>query len=222
MHTSFCFEPNGNSQHSSGFNSWWDCKSGQRHTLQYMTWGSPLRWETCSRPSKERGIVTHLLGWPGQLRALSSSSLAPFFFFNFFTRESTAFSAHFSSSSPCFQPSSLFTAGLVKENKELIGVLECIRSRDYTPVSAEAQITLLPCKAWTEFSQYWDGCFLQKEVLPNISFCSLRCWLQVVPTGCVSELSKHQEAAEAWNNNTIHSYTSHAPVIVASVKYVER
>lgn len=53
--------------------------------------------------------------------------MAPFFFFNFFTRESTAFSAHFSSSSPCFQPSSLFTAGLVKEKRELMGVLECIR-----------------------------------------------------------------------------------------------
>jgi hypothetical protein len=29
-----------------------------------------------------------------------------------------AFSAHFSSSSPCFQPSSRFTAGLVNENRE--------------------------------------------------------------------------------------------------------
>ena len=41
------------------------------------------------------------------------------FFFNFLTRASTAFSAHFSSSSPCFQPSSFLTAGEVKENKEL-------------------------------------------------------------------------------------------------------
>lgn len=92
-----------------------------------MTWGNPLWWDTCSRPSRDLGIVTHLLGCPGQLRALSSSSMAPFFFFNFFTKESTAFSAHFSSSSPCFQPSSLFTAGLVKEKRELMGVLECIR-----------------------------------------------------------------------------------------------
>ncbi|MEQ2176901.1 hypothetical protein GOODEAATRI_032917, partial [Goodea atripinnis] len=60
------------------------------------------------------------LGCPGQLRALSSSSIAPFFFFNFFTRESTAFSAHFSSSSPCFQPSRRLTAGLVKENRDVI------------------------------------------------------------------------------------------------------
>ncbi|KAL0615290.1 hypothetical protein AAY473_015744 [Plecturocebus cupreus] len=53
--------------------------------------------------------------------------MAPFFFFSFFTSESTAFSAHFSSSSPCFQPSSRFTAGLVKEKRELMGVVECIR-----------------------------------------------------------------------------------------------
>lgn len=61
--------------------------------------------------------MTQLLGWPGQLNAFSSSSIAPFFFFSFFTSASTAFSAHFSSSSPCFHPNSLFTAGLVKENK---------------------------------------------------------------------------------------------------------
>lgn len=207
MHTSFCFEPKGNSQHSSGFNSWWDCKSGQRHTLQYMTWGSPLRWDTCSRPSKERGIVTHLLGWPGQLRALSSSSMAPFFFFNFFTKESTAFSAHFSSSSPCFQPSSLFTAGLVKENKELIGVLECIRRRDCARASREAQTVLLPCKACTEFPQRCDGHFLQwnegREVLSHVRFFVVLGTSS--PTGWVSELSKNQETAdEAWNSNTIH------------------
>lgn len=94
-----------------------------------MTWGSPLRWDTCSRPSRDLGMVTHLLGWPGQLSALSSSSMAPFFFFSFFTKESTAFSAHFSSSSPCFQPSSLLTAGLVKEKRELMGVLGCIGGR---------------------------------------------------------------------------------------------
>lgn len=82
-----------------------------------MTCGSPFRCDTWSRPSKERGIVTQLLGWPGQLSAFSSSSIAPFFFFSFFTNASTAFSAHFSSSSPCFHPNSLFTAGLVKENK---------------------------------------------------------------------------------------------------------
>lgn len=40
------------------------------------------------------------------------------FFFNFLTRASTAFSAHFSSSSPCFQPSSFLTAGEVNENRE--------------------------------------------------------------------------------------------------------
>lgn len=66
--------------------------------------------------------VWHSLGCPGQLRALSSSSMAPFFFFSFFTRESTAFSAHFSSSSPCFQPSRRFTAGLVKEKRDVMEV----------------------------------------------------------------------------------------------------
>ena len=55
---------------------------------------------TCNLPSNDLGIVTHLLGCPGQLRACSSASIDPFFFFNFFTSESTAFSAHFSSSSP--------------------------------------------------------------------------------------------------------------------------
>ena len=91
-------------------------------------------------------MVTHLLGCPGQLSALSSSSMAPFFFFNFFTRESTAFSAHFSSSSPCFQPSSLFTAGLVKEKRELMGVLECIRGGNCRrPVHTGAGPTALHC-----------------------------------------------------------------------------
>lgn len=66
------------------------------------------------------------LGCPGQLRALSSSSIAPFFFFSFLTRESTAFSAHFSSSSPCFQPSRRFTAGLVKENRDVMEAEEFI------------------------------------------------------------------------------------------------
>merc|ERR1719275_21159 len=64
-------------------------------------------------------MVTHLLGWPGQLRACSSVSKAPLFFFNFFTRASTAFSAHFSSSSPCFHPRSFLTAGEVNEKREL-------------------------------------------------------------------------------------------------------
>ncbi len=45
-------------------------------------------------------MVTHLDGWPGWLNAFSRSSRAPFFFFSFLTSESTAFSAHFSSSSP--------------------------------------------------------------------------------------------------------------------------
>ncbi|TNN63506.1 hypothetical protein EYF80_026248 [Liparis tanakae] len=44
----------------------------------------------------------------------------------FFTRESTAFSAHFSSSSPCFQPSRRFTAGLVKEKRDVMAVVEFI------------------------------------------------------------------------------------------------
>lgn len=74
---------------------------------------------TCNRPSNDRGIVTHFDGCPGHDRALSNSSMAPLRFFNFFTKLSTAFSAHFSSSSPCFQPSNFLTAGLVKENRLL-------------------------------------------------------------------------------------------------------
>jgi hypothetical protein len=58
-----------------------------------------------------------LLGVPGQDKARSKSSIAPFLFFSFFTRLSTAFSAHFSSSSPCFHPSNFFTAGLVNEKR---------------------------------------------------------------------------------------------------------
>jgi len=65
-------------------------------------------------------MVTHLLGCPGQLSAFSNSSIAPLVFFSFLTRASTAFSAHFSSSSPCFQPNSFLTAGLVNENKLFI------------------------------------------------------------------------------------------------------
>ena len=57
-------------------------------------------WETWSRPSRLLGIVTHFESCPGQLRARSRSSIAPFCFFSFFTSASTAFSAHFSSSSP--------------------------------------------------------------------------------------------------------------------------
>lgn len=117
MQTSFCLEPNGYSHTSRGLSSWWDWRSGQRHTLQYMTWGRPFLWDTWSRPSSDLGMVTHLLGCPGQLRAFSRSSMAPFFFFSFFTSASTAFSAHFSSSSPCFQPSRRLTAGLVKEKR---------------------------------------------------------------------------------------------------------
>lgn len=65
-------------------------------------------------------MVTHLLGCPGQLSAFSNSSIAPLVFFSFLTSASTAFSAHFSSSSPCFQPNSFLTAGLVNENKLFI------------------------------------------------------------------------------------------------------
>src|SRR5436190_590664 len=49
------------------------------------------------------------------VRDLPSSFLR--LLFSFLTNESTAFSAHFSSSSPCFHPSSFFTAGLEKLNK---------------------------------------------------------------------------------------------------------
>ncbi|KAG9351786.1 hypothetical protein JZ751_023037 [Albula glossodonta] len=80
----------------------------------------------------------------GQLKARSSSSIAPFFFFSFFTRESTAFSAHFSSSSPCFQPSSLFTAGLVKEKREVMDVVECIGQRVWSVCLQGAGATAQP------------------------------------------------------------------------------
>lgn len=96
-----------------------------------MTWGRPFLWDTCSRPSSDRGMVTHLLGCPGLLRAFSKSSMAPFFFFSFFTRASTAFSAHFSSSSPCFHPSNRFTAGLVKENRLDMEVIVPICTRKW-------------------------------------------------------------------------------------------
>lgn len=126
MQTSFCLEPNGYSHTSRGLSSWCDWRSGQRHTRQYITCGRPFRWDTCKRPSSERGIVTHLLGWPGLLKAFSRSSMAPFFFFSFFTSASTAFSAHFSSSSPCFQPSRRFTAGLVKEKRlDMEVIVQC-------------------------------------------------------------------------------------------------
>lgn len=94
-----------------------------------MTCGNPLRCDTCRRPSNDRGIVTHFDGTPGMDRARSRSSMAPLRFFSFFTRLSMAFSAHFSSSSPCFQPSSFFTAGLVNENRLFsldIAVGDCI------------------------------------------------------------------------------------------------
>jgi len=74
---------------------------------------------TCKRPSSDLASVTHRLGMPGLLSAFSNSSRAPGFFFSFLTNDSTARSAHFSSSSPCFQPSSRFTAGLVNANKLL-------------------------------------------------------------------------------------------------------
>ena len=50
-------------------------------------------------------MVTHLVGLPGLESAVSKDSIAPLVFFSFFTIASTAFSAHFSSSSPCFHPS---------------------------------------------------------------------------------------------------------------------
>ena len=85
-----------------------------------MTWGRPLRWLTWSRPSSERGIVTHSVFGLCIDNAFSRASSAPFFFFNFLTRASTAFSAHFSSSSPCFHPRSRFTYGEVRLQIELI------------------------------------------------------------------------------------------------------
>ena len=48
--------------------------------------------------------MTQLDGAPGCDKANSKSSMAPLLFLSRFTRDSIAFSAHFSSSSPCFQP----------------------------------------------------------------------------------------------------------------------
>lgn len=73
-----------------------------------MTWGNPFRCETWSLPSKDLKIVTHLLCSSGLLRALSKSSMAPLFFFSFLTKASTAFSAHFSSSSPSEKYSEIY------------------------------------------------------------------------------------------------------------------
>ena len=111
MQTSSCLSPKAYSQNSRGFNSWWLWRSGHRHTRQYMTCGSPLRWETCKRPSRLLGMVIQLVLVPGLDKAFSNSSNAPFFFLSFLTKDSIAFSAHFSSSSPCFHSSNLFTAG---------------------------------------------------------------------------------------------------------------
>ena len=37
-----------------GLSSWWLCRSGQRQTRQYMTWGSPFLWDTWGRGRKRR------------------------------------------------------------------------------------------------------------------------------------------------------------------------
>ena len=119
MQTSFrCFSPNAYSQQSNAFNSWGLWRSGHRHTRQYITCGKPFLWRIWMRPSVPRGSVTHCDGWSGFESAFSSSSKAPFFFLSFLDRYAIAISAHFSSSSPCFHPRSLFTAGWVNENKE--------------------------------------------------------------------------------------------------------
>ena len=133
MQTSVCFSPKAYSQQSKGFNSWWLWRSGHRHTRQKITWGKPFLYKTWRRPSELRVIVTHFDGWPGFDSALSSSLRAPFFFFSFFTKVSIAFSAHFSSSSPCFQPSSLFTAGVVNEKSEAIVVISVKVARLLSP-----------------------------------------------------------------------------------------
>ena len=127
MHTSFCFLPKAYSQISKGFNSWWLWRSGHLHTRQYITCGRPFLWETWSLPSKLLAIVTHFAGWLGLDSAFSNSSIAPFFFFNFFTRDSIAFSAHFSSSSPCFHPKRRLTAGEANANKDAMSVSPILR-----------------------------------------------------------------------------------------------
>ena len=74
---------------------------------------------TCSLPSRLLGMVTQregLLGWES---AASRFCMACLSFLSFFTSASTAFSAHFSSSSPCFQFRSFFTAGLERDISEL-------------------------------------------------------------------------------------------------------
>ena len=76
-----------------------------------MTCGRPFLCDTCSRPSKLLGMVTQFSWLPGNFNWRSKVSKAFFCFFNFFTNASTAFSAHLSSSSPCFQFKSFLTCG---------------------------------------------------------------------------------------------------------------
>ena len=47
-------------------------------------------FSTWSLPSRLLGMVTHLVGLPGLESAVSKDSMAPFVFFNFFTKASTA------------------------------------------------------------------------------------------------------------------------------------
>jgi len=144
MQTSSRFSWNAYPQCSRACNSWWVCRSGHLHSRQYITWGNPLRWETCNLPSSDLnemkqsainfeierwavrrsylGIVIHLVPGLWEETAFSSSSSPPLFL-SFFTRLFTAFSLHFSSPSPRFQPSNRFTGDDSGINEVIIASL---------------------------------------------------------------------------------------------------
>lgn len=99
MHTSFCLEPETRSIPTASVRGG---SEGRASATRGSRWrgGSPFpRWETCSLPSREREWWRSYWAGPG--------SSGPFpvprtLFFSFFTKASTAFSAHFSSSLTLF------------------------------------------------------------------------------------------------------------------------
>ena len=99
----FLFASKGYLQQWRDLSSCLDWRSGHLHTRQYITCGSPLWCDTCSRPSADLGIVTHLSYCPLDASTFSRSSTAPslFNFFSFFQREETALWRQFSTSPPC-------------------------------------------------------------------------------------------------------------------------
>lgn len=126
---------------------------------------------TWSLPSRLLGIVTHLLGCPGQLSAFSNSSMAPLVFLSFLTSASTAFSAHFSSSSPCFHPNNFLTAGLVNENRLFIDeIVDDERPESNSSTSIARREVLRPDDEPDKRNEYKNGHIHNKI---NITGCGL-------------------------------------------------